>query len=81
MKLNQFQRKLRNQIIHVLKEQGFKINPHVSPRGSSKTTYRRIQKKSNHEQLLLHKKFLIDNLKLVKDFVEMGLKLFLKIFL
>ncbi len=72
MKLNQSQRKLRVRIIQVLKEQGFKINPHVSPRGCSKTTYRRIQQKARLEQLTLHKNFLVDSITKVKDYCRDG---------
>ncbi len=68
MKLNQSQRKLRERIIQVLKEQGFKINPHVRPAGYSKTTYRRIQQKARHEQLSLHRNFLLDSIKKVKNY-------------
>lgn len=72
MKLNRSQRKLREQIIQVLKEQGFKINPHVRPKGSSKTTYRRIQQKARFEQLSLHKNFLVDPVKKVKNYCRDG---------
>lgn len=72
MKLNQSQRKLRERIIQVLKEQGFKINPHVRPKGCSKTTYRRIQQKARFEQLSLHKNFLIDSVKKVKIYCRDG---------
>ncbi len=68
MKLNQSQRKLRERIIQVLKEQGFKINPHVRPKGCSKTTYRRIQQKARFEQLSLHKNFLVNSIKKVKNY-------------
>ena len=72
MKLNQSQRKLRERIIQVLKEQGFKINPHVRPKGRSKVTYRRIQQKARFEQLSLHKKFLVDSIKKVRDYCRDG---------
>ena len=72
MKLNRSQRKLRGQIIQGLKEQGFKINPHVRPKGSSKTTYRRIQQKARFEQLSLHKNFLVDSVKKVKNYCRDG---------
>jgi hypothetical protein len=72
MKLNQSQRKLRERIIQVLKEQGFKINPHVRPKGCSKTTYRRIQQKARFEQLSLHKNFLVDSVKKVKNYCRDG---------
>ena len=70
MKLNQSQRKLRERIIQVLKEQGFKINPHVRPKGYSKTTSRRIQQKARFEQLSLHKNFLVDSTKYVKNYCK-----------
>jgi len=72
MKLSPSQIKLRKQIIQVLKEQGFKINPHVRPAGYSKTTYRRIQQKSKLEQVFLHKNFLIDSIERVKDYCRDG---------
>lgn len=72
MKLNQSQRKLRERIIQVLKEQGFKINPHVRPKGCSKTTYRRIQQKARFEQLSLRKNFLVDSIKKVKNYCRDG---------
>jgi hypothetical protein len=63
---------LRRKIIKVLIEQGFKINPHVRPAGFSKTTYRRIQQKSKHEQLSLHKNFLIESIKKVNNYCRAG---------
>ncbi|MHA2621516.1 MAG: Druantia anti-phage system protein DruA [bacterium JZ-2024 1] len=72
MKLNQSQRKLRKRIIQVLKEQGFKINPHLRPKGCSKTTYRKIHQKARFEQLSLHKKFLVDSIKKVTNYCRNG---------
>ncbi len=63
---------LKNKITEVLKEQGFKINPHVRPKGCSKTTYRRIQQKARFEQLSLHKSFLLDSIKKVKNYCKDG---------
>jgi hypothetical protein len=71
-KFTYFERKLRQEIIQVLKDQGFKINPHVRPKGYSKTTYRRIQQKSKREQLSLHKRFLADSIKKVKNYCRDG---------
>ncbi len=68
MKLNNSEKKLRRKIIQVLKEQGFKINPHVRPSGCSKATYRQIQRKARLEQLAIHKKFLQENLSKVKKY-------------
>lgn len=72
MKLSQLQKELREQIVQTLKEQGFKINPHVRPKGCSKTAYRRIQQKARFEQLSLHKNFLIDSIKKVKNYCRSG---------
>lgn len=72
MRLNSYQIKLRKRIIQVLKEQGFKINPHVRPRGHSKTTYRQIQQKAKFEQVSLQKNFLIGSTKKVRDYCRDG---------
>lgn len=72
MKLNKSEKELREKISQVLKEQGFEINPHVRPAGCSKRAYRRIQTKAKLEQLALHKKFLQNNLKKVKNFCKNG---------
>lgn len=63
---------LKNEIIKVLKEQGFKTNPHLRPAGYSKATYRRIQQKARFEQLSLHKNFLINSIKKVKNYCRDG---------
>jgi len=49
---------LRERIIGVLEEQGFKINPHVRSRESNKETYRSVQQRSRLEQISRHRKFL-----------------------
>lgn len=67
MKFNFLEIMLRKRIIQTLKEQGFKINPHLRPAGYSKTTYRRIQQKAKFEQLSLHRNFLVDSIKKVKN--------------
>ncbi len=72
MKLNLSQKRLREQIIQVLNEQGFKINPHVRPTGHSKRTYRRLQQKAKFEQVSLHKEFLLHNTKKIKDYCRDG---------
>ena len=72
MQLNQSQRELRERIIQVLKEQGFKINPHVRPEECSKETYRKVHQKAKLEQLSLHKKFLVDSIKKVKGYCRDG---------
>ena len=57
---------LRKKIISVLEEQGFKINPHVKPSGSSKGILRQIQQKARLEQISYHKKFLKEYFSLAK---------------
>ena len=66
------EQELKNRIKKALKEQGFKINPHVRPKEYSKTTYRRIQQRARFEQLSLHKNFLIDSIKKVKNHCRSG---------
>jgi hypothetical protein len=66
---------LRRKIIKVLKEQGFKINPHLIPNRCNKITYRRIQQKARDEQLLLHKKFLMDSFEKVKNYCRDGFEI------
>jgi len=63
---------LKEKIMQVLKAQGFIINPHVRPSGSSKETYRRIQGRARLEQLAFHKKFLRENFSKVKDYHKNG---------
>ena len=64
--------RLKEKIIQALKDQGFKINPHIRPTGHSKRTYRRIQRKARLEQLALHKGFLQRNLTKVKHYCRDG---------
>lgn len=72
MKPNLSQKKLREQIIQVLEEQGFKFNPHVMPAEYSKASYRQIQQKAKFEQVSLHKKFLKSYTKKAKGFCRNG---------
>lgn len=72
MKLNKSEKELRKKIIQVLKEQGFKINPHVRPAGCSKRTYRQIQSHARLKQLALHKRFLQENLIKAKNYCRDG---------
>jgi len=67
--------KLRNKIIKVLKEQGFKINPHLRPEVDNKTFYRYIQQTAMLEQLSLHKKFLINSTEKIKKYCRDGNKI------
>ncbi len=64
--------KLREKIIIALKEQGFKINPHVRPAGDSKRTYRRVQQRARFEQIIYHKDFLKKYFNLVKSYCRDG---------
>lgn len=66
---------LKDKIIKSLKSQGFKINPHLRPKKNEKDTLRRIHKKKRIEQLKLHKDFLLDNLKEIKQFSVSGAEL------
>lgn len=63
---------LREEIIKSLKEQGFKINPHVRPSGNSKRTYKRVQQKGRLEQIYLHKKFIEEYFDKVKMYCRDG---------
>jgi hypothetical protein len=63
---------LKNKIIKSLKEQGFKINPHLRPEDNSKTSYRHIQQTAVVEQLSLHKNFLIKSSEQVKEYCRDG---------
>lgn len=42
----------------MLKQQGFKINPHIRPAVNSKDAYRKIQRMARLEQISLHQNFL-----------------------
>lgn len=72
MELNSSQIELRKRIIQVLEDQGFKINPHIRPGECSKTTYRSIQQKARLEQLSLHKDFLVNSFRKIKNYCRDG---------
>jgi len=63
---------LRKKIIESLREQGFKINPHVKPSGNSKRTFKRVQQKARLEQISLHKKFIKKTFDKVKMYCNNG---------
>ncbi|EQB62879.1 MAG: hypothetical protein RBG1_1C00001G0458 [candidate division Zixibacteria bacterium RBG-1] len=63
---------LRKKVIKALKKQGFKINPHVRPRGYSKKTLRQIQQNARMEQISFHKKFLLENTEKVISYCKDG---------
>lgn len=64
---------LRRKVNRVLKLQGFKINPHVRPSGTSKRTYKRIQRFAKDEQVAKYKSFLIEHFETIKNFCKDGL--------
>jgi hypothetical protein len=63
---------LRERIISVLKEQGFKINPHVRPWDSNKGTYKSVQQRSRLEQISHHKEFLKKHFEQAKVYCRDG---------
>jgi hypothetical protein len=63
---------LKRKVIKVLKLQGFKINPHVRPAGTSKKTYKRVQKVAKDEQILKYKNFLTEHFGTAKSFCRDG---------
>lgn len=63
---------LRRKIINALKEQGFKINPHVSVVGHSKLAFKRVQQRARLEQISFHKKFLEEFSDLAKTYCRDG---------
>jgi len=72
IKLSSSETALKEQIIQALRKQGFKINPHVRPKEYTKTVYRRIQQKARSEQLSLHRDFLIESVRKVKNYCRDG---------
>lgn len=59
---------LRSKIIKSLKSQGFSINPHLRPKRNAKDTFRKIHSERKLEKMRLHRRRLLENLKLVKEF-------------
>jgi hypothetical protein len=59
---------LREKIIKALKSQGFAINPHLRPINNEKDTLKKIHEQKRKEQLRFHKKFLVSNLKEIKEY-------------
>ena len=51
-------KELKEKIIAVLKEQGFKINPHIRPAICDKQAYKDVQQRSRLEQIAAHHDFL-----------------------
>lgn len=65
-------RKLKNEIIDTISNQGFYVNGEVSPLAQEKEGIKKIHQYSRREQLLQHKNFLKDNIELVKHFTING---------
>ncbi|WP_390176032.1 Druantia anti-phage system protein DruA [Candidatus Methylacidiphilum infernorum] len=63
---------LRDKIIQVLKDQGFRVNPHIRLQEYNKTAFRLIQQKSRSEQLLMHKNFLMKYISKVRNYCRNG---------
>lgn len=63
---------LKQKILDILQEQGFKINPHIRPYTDSKEAYRSLQQKARSEQLQLHYNFLKQNYKKVEKYLLNG---------
>ncbi len=57
-RLTKEQKVLRRKIFRVLKEQGFKINPHIRPAKASKDYYRKMQSMARLEQISIRQDFL-----------------------
>ncbi len=55
-----------------MKEQGFKINPHLTPGQQTKLAYKRLQQKSRLEQISLYRNFLKDFLPTAKEYCKDG---------
>ncbi len=63
---------LREKVIKVLEEQGFKVDSHIRPIEDSKAVYRQIHQKSKLEKLALNKQFLLKYFEKVKSFCRNG---------
>jgi hypothetical protein len=70
--LTKEQKALRRRILLVLKQQGFKINPHIRPASNSKDAYKKIQQMARLEQVSLHKKFLTEFLPKAAEYCKDG---------
>ncbi len=66
------EQELKNKIIITLKDQGFKINPHVRPRENTKLAYKELQQQSKNEQIALHRNFLISQSHKIRKYLLNG---------
>jgi hypothetical protein len=57
---------LKNEIIEVMKAQGFLVNPHLRPKTKEKADIRKIHQQKRNEVIKLHKKVLLKNMDKVK---------------
>lgn len=60
---------LRKKIVKSLNEQGFEINGGIYPKKNNKNYIRKLHKLKRNEQLKEHKKFLLDNIGLVRKYL------------
>lgn len=58
---------LRNEIIEVMKSQGFLVNPHLRPMTKDKKTIREIHHQKRIELIKAHKKFMVRNINKTKN--------------
>jgi hypothetical protein len=63
------EKELKSKIIDVLKDQGFKINPHVRPCNDTKNEYKQLQHRSRKEQISIHSNFLKKGTPTIKDYI------------
>ena len=68
-------KELKEKIIESLRQQGFKVNPHVRPAKNEKDTLKKVHAHKRHEQLKLHRNFLLENYKNIKKYSVDGKKL------
>jgi len=64
---------LKKEVIGVLKEQGFKVNPHIRLARNTKQVYKRAQSKSGLEQIALHKNFLLYFMDKAREYCRNGI--------
>ena len=63
---------LREKVLTALKENGFKVNPHIRPRGTTKAHLKLVHRKSKEDKIHKHSKFLRENQKLAKEYTVDG---------
>ncbi len=64
---------LREEYIKAFIKQGFKINPHISPKSNDKITYKSIQLEARNEYLNRNKKFLLKYLSEIASYSKKGI--------